>query len=35
MDKDLSLVDIAKEEVLEEVGYNAPVETFEKIITTR
>ncbi len=31
VDKELSLSDIAKQEVLEECGYEVPVESFEKI----
>lgn len=35
VDKDLSLVEIAREEVLEECGYDVPVERIEEIMTYR
>lgn len=35
VDKDKPLVEIAKEEVLEECGYDVPVENFEEIVTYR
>ncbi|XP_042223640.1 uridine diphosphate glucose pyrophosphatase NUDT14-like isoform X2 [Homarus americanus] len=35
VDKRKDLVEIAKEEVLEECGYDAPLEKFEKVITYR
>ena len=35
VDKKLSLVEIARQEVLEECGFDAPVESFEVIVTSR
>ena len=35
VDKARSLAEIAREEVLEETGYDVPVESLEKIITGR
>lgn len=35
VDKKLSLVQIAKEEVQEECGYDAPLENFEVIVSSR
>ena len=35
IDKDISPVEIARQEVLEEVGYDVPVERLEKIMTGR
>lgn len=35
VDKDLPLVEIAREEVLEECGYDVPVERMEEIMTYR
>jgi UDP-sugar diphosphatase len=35
LDKDKSLVQTAKEEVLEECGFDAPVETFERVCAYR
>lgn len=35
VDKDKSLVEIAREEVMEECGYEVPVSAFEKIISSR
>lgn len=34
-DKDKSLADVAKDEVLEECGYDVPLENFEKVLTYR
>ncbi len=35
VDKDLPLVEIAKEEVEEECGYRVPIENFEKVTSMR
>ena len=35
VDKDKDLAEIAKEEVLEECGYNVPLEKFERIFSGR
>ena len=35
VDKSLSLVEIAKQEVLEECGFDVPLELFEKVTTCR